>query len=414
MEGKGFNGVMMSETLPAKVRVHIVGAGPVGLMLAALFQPMERFSVNLYEKRRQYTRTRMVQLRDYLVADSVASYCTDYIDGESVEALFDAEELDEGLAFRQSIPPDLMALLRSWVLGFCPLNAIEHSLSELIDARQSRAVRRVAGVVTAADAMAMLEPGGVLIDCTGKHSLVRDRLVPGDGGPAANTFRVRLEHAIMVTFLYDQAYECNEYCKYYKNIENAYYKFIPAVNRTFHDGDITHVTGIVNITDEEYERMPPQFDGQWLRANFPYIAQSMDRFITKVNRETGGKMMGDLEIVRIPMELYHARHATSRPWHRAGAADHPFARSPVFLAGDSAVGSPYFQSISLGLECAMFLAGLLAQRDLPVRDLLDRYELYAYKQWLRVYMRSKAIKHNKDVFEVLGDNFAVLEKLHIY
>jgi hypothetical protein len=348
------------------------------------------------------------------VADSVASYCTDYIDGESVEALFDAEELDEGLAFRQSIPPDLMALLRSWVLGFCPLNAIEHSLSELIDARQSRAVRRVAGVVTAADAMAMLEPGGVLIDCTGKHSLVRDRLVPGDGGPAANTFRLRLEHAIMVTFLYDQAYECNEYCKYYKNIENAYYKFIPAVNRTFHDGDITHVTGIVNITDEEYERMPPQFDGQWLRANFPYIAQSMDRFITKVNRETGGKMMGDLEIVRIPMELYHARHATSRPWHRAGAADHPFARSPVFLAGDSAVGSPYFQSISLGLECAMFLAGLLAQRDLPVRDLLDRYELYAYKQWLRVYMRSKAIKHNKDVFEVLGDNFAVLEKLHIY
>ena len=79
----------------------------------------------------------------------------------------------------------------------------------------------------------------------------------------------------------------------------------------------------------------------------------MDRFIRKVDRETGGKMMGDLEIVRIPMELYHARHATSRPWHRARAGDHPFARSPVFLAG------------------------LLAQRDLPARDLLDRYELYA-------------------------------------
>jgi hypothetical protein len=414
MEGHAFKGVAVLETLPPEVRVHILGAGPVGLMLAALFQPMERFSVHLYEKRREYTRTRMVQLRDYLVADSVASYCTDYIDGQSVEALFSASELQEGLAFRQSIPPDLMALLRSWVLGFCPLNAIEHSLSELIATRRSRPVRRVAGVVTAADAMAMLEPGDVLIDSTGKHSLLRDRLVPGDGEPGANTFRVRLEYAIMVTFLYDQAYECNEYCKYYKNIENAYYKFIPAVNRTFHDGDITHVTGIVNITDEDYERMPPQFDGQWLRANFPYIAQSMDRFIRKVDRETGGKMMGDLEIVRIPMELYHALHATSRPWHREGDGDHPFARSPVFLAGDSAVGSPYFQSISLGLECAMFLAGLLAQRELPVRDLLDRYELYAYKQWLRVYMRSKAIKHNKDVFEVLGDNFAALEKLHIY
>jgi 2-polyprenyl-6-methoxyphenol hydroxylase-like FAD-dependent oxidoreductase len=404
--------VSRPDTLPPE-RVHIVGAGPVGLMLAALFQPMDGFSVQLYEKRREYTRKRMVQLRDYLIADSVASYCTDYIDGESVEALFDAEELDEGLVFRQSIPADLMALLRTWVRGFCPLNAIERSLSELIDTRRARAVRRAAGVVAAADAMAMLQPGDVLIDCTGKHSLLRDRLVPGDGAPGTNTFRVRLEYAIMVTFLYDQAYECNEYCKFYKNIENTYYKFIPAVNRTFHDGDITHVTGIVNITEDDYERMPPQFDGQWLRANFPYIAQSMDRFIKKVDRETGGTMMGDLEIVRIPMELYHARHATSRPWHRA-RADHPFARSPVFLAGDSAVGSPYFQSISLGLECAMFLAGLLAQRDLPVRDLLDRYELYAYKQWLRVYMRSKAIKHNKDVFEVLGDNFAALEKLHIY
>jgi 2-polyprenyl-6-methoxyphenol hydroxylase-like FAD-dependent oxidoreductase len=383
-------------------------------MLAALFQPMERFSVHLYEKRRAYTRTRMVQLRNYLVADSVASYCTDYIDGESVEALFDASELDEGLAFRQSIPADLMALLRTWVRGFCPLNAIEHSLSELIDTRRSPPVRRTAGIVTVADAMAMLEPGDVLIDCSGKHSLLRDRLVPGDGAPGANTFRSRLEYAIMVTFLYSEAYECNEYCKYYKNIENAYYKFIPAVNRTFHDGSITHVTGIVNITDEEYERMPPQFDGQWLRANFPYIAQSMDRFIRKVDRETGGEMMGDLQIVRIPMELYHARHATSRPWHRAGAGDHPFGRSPVFLAGDAAVGSPYFQSISLGLECAMFLAGLLAQRDLPVRELLDRYELYAYKQWVRVYMRSKAIKNNKDLFEILGDNFAVLDRLHIY
>ena len=58
--------------------------------------------------------------------------------------------------------------------------------------------------------------------------------------------------------------------------------------------------------------------------------------------------------------------------------------------------------------------GLLAQRDLPLRDMLDRYELYIYKQWLRVYMRSKMIKHNKDLFESLDDPLALLEKLHIY
>jgi hypothetical protein len=160
--------------------------------------------------------------------------------------------------------------------------------------------------------------------------------------------------------------------------------------------------------------MPPRFDGQWLRDNFPPIAQSMERFIAKVDVETNGGMVGDLDMIRIPLSLYRARNASSRRWHRTGAGDHPFARSPVFLVGDSAMGSPYFQAISLGFECAMFLADLLVQRDLPVADLLDRYELFAYKQWLRVYMRSKTIKRNKDLFECVGDNFSLLEKLHIY
>ena len=408
------SGFPISETLPPTVRVHVLGAGPVGLVVAALLQSTDRFSVHLYEKRRDYSRTRMVQLASYLVADSIASYCTDYIDGESVEAIFEPSELAQGLAFRQSIPPDLMGLLREWTLGFCPLNDIERSLSSLIDARQAHPVQRTMAVVTAEDAMAMLQPGDVLIDCTGTKSLLRDPLVPGAGEGEANTFKVRLEYALVVTFLYGQAYDCNEYCKYYKNIESPYYKFIPAVNRTCYDGRVTHVTGIVNITAEDYERMPSRFDGQWLRSNFPQAAQSMDRFIAKIKTETSGEIVGDLEIVRIPLELYRARHATSLQVRRAGPGDHPFARSPVFLVGDAAMGSPYFQSISLGFECAMFLAGLLAQRDLPVTDMLERYEQFAYKQWLRVYMRTKMIKHNKDLFESLDDPIALLDKLHIY
>jgi len=394
----------------------VVGAGPVGLLLTALLQSVEGFSVRLYEKRHEYTRTRMVQLAPYLVADSVESYRTDYIDGDSVEAIFDPAELDEGLAFRQSIPSDLMALLRGWTSGFCPLNSIELEVSDLIDARRSSALQRTAAVVTAKDAMAMLEPGDVLIDCTGARSLLRDHLVPGseeiDGD--ANTLLIRLEYALVITFLYGQKYDCDEYCKYYKNIENAHYKFIPMVHRTHYDGSVSHVTGIVNITAEEYEAMPSRFDGQWLRSNFPSVAQSMDRFIDKIKEETHGEILGDLEIIRIPLDLYRARNATSRKWLTAGPTDHPLATSPVFLAGDSAIGSPYFQSISLGFECAMYLSGLIAQRDLPLSDMLDRYEQYSYKQWLRVYMRSKMIKHNKDLFESLDDSLALLEKLHIY
>jgi hypothetical protein len=398
------------------MRVHVVGAGPVGLLLTALLQSLEGFSVRLYEKRREYTRSRMVTLAPYLVADSVASYGADAIDGDSVGAIFDPTELEQGLAFRQSMPSDLSALLKSWSLGFCPLNSIERSLSDLIDARGPNGVQRTGDVVTVEDAMAMLEPGDVLIDSTGSRSLLRDHLVPGSSGEdeGANTLKVRLEYVIVITFLYGQRYDCNEVCKYAKNVENPQYKFIPMVHRTHYDGSVSHVTGVISISAEEFEAMPSRFDGEWLRGNFPEVAQSMDRFIAKIKEETGGEILGDLEIVRIPLDLYRARNATSRQFLGAGPSDHPFATSPVFLAGDSAIGSPYFQSISLGLECAMFLAGLIAQRDLPLRDLLDRYELYIYKQWLRVYMRSKMIKHNKDLFESVDDPLALLEKLHIY
>ncbi len=372
--------------------------------------------MHLYEKRREYTRTRMVRLGSYLVADSVESYRDDHIDVENIEAVFDPAELDEGLAFRQSIPSDLMTLLRGWALGFCPLNAIEHSLSDLIDTRKSNVVQRTAAVVSAGDAVAMLEPGDILIDCTGSKSLLRDHLAAGsdemEGG--RNTLNIRLEYALVITFLYGQTYDCNEYCKYYKNIENPHYKFIPMVHRTHADGSVSHVTGIVNITAEEYEAMPSRFDGEWLRSNFPEVAQSMDRFIDKIKQETHGEVLGDLEILRIPLDLYRARNATSRQWLATGPSGHPFASSPVFLAGDSAIGSPYFQSISLGFECAMYLAGLIAQRDLPLGEMFARYELYIYKQWLRVYMQSKMIKHNKDLFECVDDPLALLDKLHIY
>jgi hypothetical protein len=120
---------MPPETTHAERRVHILGAGPVGLMLTALLQTTGTFSIHLYEKRREYTRTRMVKLDSYLVADSVENYCIDHIDGENLEAVFDRTELDEGLAFRRSIPSDLKALLRNWTLGFCPIRGKAKTIS---------------------------------------------------------------------------------------------------------------------------------------------------------------------------------------------------------------------------------------------------------------------------------------------
>ena len=387
----------------------------MGLFLAALLQSVEGQAVRLYERRDAYTRTRMVSLADYLIADSIESYKVDTIDGQSIEALFDPTELETRLAYRRTVAPDLRALLLEWTRGFVPLNTIEHTLSELVDGRGFGAVERVALGLTADEALAMLEPGDILVDCTGARSLLRDLLLPGDDLEARdrNTMRVRLEYALVVTFLYDQHYACNEWCKYYKNRENAEHKFIPAMGRTYYDGSVSHVTGIVTITRDEYDAMPSSFDGEWLREHFPGVAESMDRFIDKVRDETHGQVVGDLQIVRIPLDVYHARITTSRAWQRSGL-DHPLTRSTVFLLGDSAIGSPYFQSISLGLECAFFLAGHIANRNLPIAEVFDRYELFMYQQWLRVYMRTQMIKHNKDLLESVDDTLGLLAKLHVY
>jgi 2-polyprenyl-6-methoxyphenol hydroxylase-like FAD-dependent oxidoreductase len=411
----------LTSTMPAVTplrpqgRIHIVGAGPVGLFLAALLQEAEGQEIRLYERRSEYTRTRMVSLAKYLVADSIESYREDPVDGQDVEALYDLAELEARLAYRRTVAPDLRALLEEWSRGFVRLNDVESRLTELIESRDTGTVDRKSHTVTPDEALEMLEPDDILVDCTGTRSLMRDLLLPGADldVPGRNTQQFHLEYSLVITFLYGEHYECNEYCKYYKNVDSTGYKFIPAVHRTCYDNGVTHVTGIVSISKEEFEAMPSRFDGAWLREHFPGVAASMDNFIDQVKRETNGELIGDLDITRIPLDVYHAWHNTSRRWSESGL-DHPLARTPVFLLGDSAIGSPYFQSISLGFECAFFLAGHLANRALPMSLVNERYETFMYQQWLRVYMRSQMIKHNKDLLQVVDDTDGLLARLHVY
>lgn len=402
-------------------RVHVLGAGPVGLLTAALLQQAPGYAIRLYEKRSAYTRDRMVKLAPYLVADTVDAYRADPLDGENVEAVFEPWELDEALAFRRRLDPGLRELLTGMTSGFCRLNDIEQTLSDHLDRGGPSPVERIAGALTVAEVEALLAPGDLLVDCTGCKSLLRDHLVP-DWDPAygdeRNTNSIRMEHAAVATFVFDRRYECNEYCKYYKNLDNDRYKFVPSVERTRYDDAASHVTGVIHITEPEYAAMPATCDGDWLRGHMPAVARSMDRFIEKVMAETGGRLVGDVSVIRIVLDLYRAYNATNRKWLHAPpdgrVVDHPFTRSSVFLVGDAAIGSPYFQSISLGFECAMFLAGLLTHTELTTDEVLERYERLVYQQWLRVYMRTKQIKHNKDLFESIDDTFGLLEQLHIF
>ncbi|WP_417562312.1 hypothetical protein [Microbacterium sp.] len=395
--------------------VHVIGGGPVGLFLAALLQSVPGQRVRVYEKRPEYTRTRMVMLAPYLLASTIESYRADTIDGQDVEAIFDRVELETRLAYRRTVASDLRTLVDEWTQGFVPLNTIERGLRELIQSRDGGDVEFVRADLAADAALDLAEPDDVIVDCTGTHAVLRDVLAVGDepGTRGANTWLLNLEHALTITFLYDAPFECDEFCKYYKNLENTGYKFIPSVKRTSYDGDVTHVTGIVSISRTEFEAMPPRFNGTWLRENFPRIATSMDGFINRMQQQSPGNVVGDLEVTRIPLDVYHAWNTTSRGWHGSGL-DHALARTPVFLLGDSAIGSPYFQSITLGFECAFHLAGHLANTQLPLGAVFDRYETFMNQQWLRVYMRSQMIKHNKDLLQVVDDTNGLLSQLHIY
>ena len=51
--------------MPASLRVHVVGAGPVGLMLTALLQSVEGVSVRLYEQRREYDHSKLRMMEQY-------------------------------------------------------------------------------------------------------------------------------------------------------------------------------------------------------------------------------------------------------------------------------------------------------------------------------------------------------------
>ena len=180
-------------------------------MLVERLQSVDGCTVRLYERRPEYTRTRMVSLAPYLVADSLESYKADMIDWENVEAIFEPTELETRMAYRRSVAADLRGLLLEWMRGFVPLKTIERSLSELIEARATGTVERIAGEVSAEQALSFVEPGDILVDCTGTRSVLRDLLLPGDGLEASgrNTIGVRLEYALVVTFLYDQRYDCD-------------------------------------------------------------------------------------------------------------------------------------------------------------------------------------------------------------
>lgn len=381
---------------------YVLGAGPIGLATAATLQECTADRIVLFEKRPAYTRQRKVTLGHFLLAESVEDYDAEDLDADDIRAVFRHDDLADLLASKRLIPEPIRELFEGIGSSFVALNSIEMALEEIVG--HGRAIERHQQAVTLDDLTRLVRPGDTVLDATGRNSLTRDALLGVD-----NTLEFVLEHALVASFAFDGEHACDADCKRSGSIGNETYDFIPSVRRSHSIHDRTVVVGIVEISDEDFERLPRTLDANWLASGDP-VAQGIRRFLDHHVEVLGEAPPTILDIMTLPLNLYCAQHFTNAHDRRVGEVEDV----SVFLLGDAAIGSPYFQSITLGLESAFYLSAQLREHDSGDPAVLGRYERFMERQWMRVYMRSKSIKANKDVLSMADDIPRLLDRLHVY
>lgn len=406
-----------------------MGAGPVGLLTTALLQRTTTKDVVLFEKRPAYTRTRMVALSPFMLAQDVSSYDVDPFDADNIRAIFNPDALTDLFASKRWIPSDVKDFIRDLGSDYVPLNTIEKAFSEFVAA--GRQIERRQENITLEGLEEILKEGDVVLDCSGRNSLTRDALPSGRRDALfrqlamtkkahqgrrgvneweANTLEFVLEHALVVTFELSQTHVCNERCKFLGNEGSDKYRFLPSIRRTYSSGGKSNVTGVVHITAEDYERLPSSLSQEWLDENEDPIAQSINRFLKNHLIPLSNSEPENLAIITLPLNLYRARRFSNADYTWLGSVE----GVPTFLLGDGAIGSPFHQSISLGFEGSIYLNWLMRDSLAVDHRMLSEYEAFMERQWMRVYMRSKAIKANKDVLANLHDQDHLLDSIHVY
>ena len=300
------------------------------------------------------------------------------------------------------IPAAIRELFENIESSFVALNSIEMALDGIV--RAGRPIERRHQAVTLADLEAVVRSGDTVLDATGRNSVTREALLGG-----GNTMEFVLEHALVASLAFDDEHVCDPACKRSGSIGNEEYDFIPSVRRSHSMAGRTVVVGIVEISDEDFGRLPRTLDADWLALGDP-VAQGINRFLEHHRSGIGASPPAILDVMTLPLNLYCAQHFTNAHDRRVGQVEDV----SVFLLGDAAIGSPYFQSISLGLESAFYLVAQLGAQDSGDPAVLARYERFMERQWMRVYMRSRSIKANKDVLSMADDIPRLLDRLYVY
>lgn len=370
--------------------------------MAATLQRTTQGPIILFEKRPAYTRERKVTLGRFLLASSIDDYDAQSLEADDIRAVFRHDDLADLIASKQRIPEPIRELLADIGNSFVALNSIEMALEGIISA--GRAIDRRQQAVTLADLQAMVRPGDIVLDATGRNSLTRDALLGGD-----NTLEFVVEHALVASISFDDGHACDASCQHAGSIGNEVYDFIPSVRRSHSSVGRTVVVGIVEISDVDFARLPRSLDADWLSLPDP-VGLGINRFLDHHRSTLGTAEPRVVDLMTLPLNLYCAQRFTNAHDRRIGEV----TDVSVLLLGDAAIGSPYFQSITLGLESAFYLAALLGAQGSDAPAVLERYERFMERQWMRVYMSSKSIKANKDVLSMVDDIPRLLDWLWVF
>ena len=262
----------------------------------------------------------------------------------------------------------------------------------------------------------MLEPGDILVDCTGARSLMRDLPDPGrrpdPAGPQHQAIpaRVRPGHHVPLR----PALRVQRVLQVLQEPRQRRLQVHPGGPSHLLRRTISHVTGIVSISQAEYEAMPPNFDGAWLRDNFPASPSRWTASSTRSGPRRTASSSVTSTITRIPLDLYRATERHQPTLARIGH------RSP---AGRGA-GLP---ARGLGDRLALLPVDLARPR---VRVLPGRP--HRQSRACRCTRCSSAtrgsctgngcastcarqmIKHNKDLLKSVDDTRGLLAKLHVF
>lgn len=355
--------------------------------------------VTIVEKRPKNTRIRRVKLLGQLL---LSEQTVDEI------YVFSDQQIEERQKAIASMKSELHDLTVSLVEVSIPILTIQENLKTYYTSS--------GGQIYAGDQYDFSEnlnslqhyPNTLIIDCTGYHSVLRDHIQPNN-----RTIRF-IEYVLMWTFVFDDRYECNELCKYYKNWNTQRFQVIPSINNTYITGERqTHITCLITIDENIFNQVsrikPLTYD--YLKQHHREVYDDLNIFLNNLSNGDISKIHFDdtMEIVALPLEVYRAK----RTVHTVNNTD---INQHWILMGDAAMGGPYFQSISTGFEAAIYFAYLFKHRQGNIQQMLAKYEEYMEKLWLKIQIRSKEIHKNKQILQALcvHDQDKILNMSKIY